>query len=43
MNSPQELILRDYQNDYLSGLRSGFAEKHRCQMLYLGTGGGIFK
>ena len=40
MNSPQELILRDYQNDCLSGLRSGFAEKHRCQMLYLGTGGG---
>lgn len=35
-----ELILRDYQIETLNGLRQGFAEGHRSQMLYLPTGGG---
>jgi DNA repair protein RadD len=35
-----ELILRDYQNLSLDGLRAGFAAGHRSQLLYLPTGGG---
>jgi len=35
-----ELILRDYQELSLQGLREGFAAGHRSQMLYLPTGGG---
>lgn len=35
-----ELILRDYQDGSLDGLRNGFATGHRSQMLYLPTGGG---
>jgi DNA repair protein RadD len=34
------LILRDYQNLSMDGLRDGFAAGHRSQMLYLPTGGG---
>ena len=34
------LQLREYQFGSLDGLRKGFAEGHRAQMLYLPTGGG---
>ncbi len=34
------LVLRDYQELSLDGLRAGFAAGHRSQMLYLPTGGG---
>ena len=34
------LELRDYQNLSVAGLREGFANGHRTQMLYLPTGGG---
>jgi len=34
------LQLRDYQELSMDGLREGFAAGHRCQMLYLPTGGG---
>ena len=35
-----ELKLRDYQDSAIDMLRKGFAEGHRAQILYLGTGGG---
>lgn len=34
------LTLRPYQDLSMEGLREGFAAGHRCQMLYLPTGGG---
>jgi DNA repair protein RadD len=34
------LALRDYQDSSLNGLREGFQQGHRVQMLYLPTGGG---
>lgn len=35
-----ELKLRDYQTNAIDLLRQGFAQGHRSQLLYLGTGGG---
>lgn len=34
------LVLRDYQQAGVEGLRAGFAEGHRAQILYAPTGGG---
>ena len=34
------LQLRDYQEQAIQKLREGFAQGHRSQLLYLGTGGG---
>ena len=34
------LQLRDYQEQAIEKLREGFAQGHRSQLLYLGTGGG---
>lgn len=34
------LQLFDYQSSVIDGLRGGFAEGHKCQMLYAPTGGG---
>jgi len=34
------LQLRSYQEDAIQKLRDGFAQGHRSQLLYLGTGGG---
>ena len=34
------LTLRPYQELSMDGLRAGFAAGHRCQMLYMPTGGG---
>ena len=36
----KELVLYDYQDDCIDGLRDGFRRGNRSQMLYLGTGGG---
>lgn len=35
-----DLVLREYQNNAIELLRQGFAQGHRSQLLYLGTGGG---